>query len=249
MVAAAPTLRRDRIAIAASIALHCCVLAVWAALPRPSFPADDPDERSLLASVIRIEHRPPAPAPHSLSPMHRAEVVAASAPVPPIHVATSRAHAARKLVVASERRAAPLVEPDRRAIVTPTVIAPAAVARPTAAAVAAAPVTSATGVPAASPAPATASTAAPREDGIGNFGETYPAAIDPSARGALLAGIAGVVVRITVDENGRATAIDFVREPSDAAQRDELRARLLAARFIPAACNGLRCAGTVTLRS
>ena len=59
----------------------------------------------------------------------------------------------------------------------------------------------------------------------------------------------GFVVRITVDENGRATSIEFVRAPTDPAQREELRTRLLAAHFIPAACNGLRCAGTVELRN
>jgi multidrug efflux pump subunit AcrA (membrane-fusion protein) len=91
--------------------------------------------------------------------------------------------------------------------------------------------------------------AAQREDGIGNFGETYPASVEPSLRATLFAGISGIVVRITVDESGRATSIEFVRPPADAAQREELRTRLLAAHFIPANCNGLRCTGTVELKN
>jgi len=104
-----------------------------------------------------------------------------------------------------------------------------------------------TSAPAASPAPSPV--AAQREDGIGNFGETYPASVEPALRATLFAGISGIVVRITVDESGRATSIEFVRAPADTAQREELRTRLLAAHFIPANCNGLRCTGTVELKN
>ena len=94
-----------------------------------------------------------------------------------------------------------------------------------------------------SPAPAQ------HDDGIGNFGETYPASVEPALRATLFAGVSGIVVRITVDESGHATSIEFVRPPPDATQREELRTRLLAARFIPANCNGLRCMGTVELKN
>ncbi len=171
------------------------------------------------------------------------------APAPVIHAAVTREHAARKLVVASERRAAPApLEPRRASAAQPAMIS--APRGPAAAAPAPATATAAPAVAApASPAPSPVAVAAQRDDGIGNFGETYPASVEPSARSTLLGGVAGVVVRVTVDENGRAISVDFVREPADPAQRDELRARLLAAHFIPAACNGLRCTGTVTLRS
>jgi hypothetical protein len=103
--------------------------------------------------------------------------------------------------------------------------------------------------PAPSVAAATPAPVAQTEEGIGNFGETYPASIEPSLRSALAAVGSGFVVRVDVDENGRATAVQFMSSPPDPTLREELRVKLLAARFIPAACNGLRCAGTVELRT
>ncbi len=247
MAFAARTSRRDRVAIAASIALHLCALAVLVGIARPWSPADDPDERTLLARLIQIERRPPPPD----IVVTRVPAPLVVQPVPEIHAAVAHEHAARKLVVAPEHRA-DAVEPVVRASAAPRTLkaltaaadeAPAA--RPTAApapATATAPATP----PIATPAPSAVVVA--RDDGIGNFGETYPASIDPAARSTLLSGVTGLVVRISVDENGHATAIEFVRAPADAAL-DQLRARLLAARFTPAACNGLPCAGTVTLRS
>ena len=76
------------------------------------------------------------------------------------------------------------------------------------------------------------------------------ASSDPQSRGGLFAGINDAVqLRVSVDESGHVVAIEFVRAPSDPAMVQELRNRLFAARFIPAACNGLRCAGTVELRN
>jgi hypothetical protein len=235
LATAPPTPRRDRIAIGASIVI-----------PRPSFPVDDPDERVLLSSIVRLEHRPP-PGTARNRPAVAEAPAEQHAPVPVIHAAVTTEHAARKLVVAAEHRAgyasAPVPERHREvktaAETTATAVKPAPA--PVAAAAAAA------SAPAASPAPSPV--VAQHEEGIGNFGETYPASIEPSARAPLFAGVNGVAVRITVDENGRATAIEFLRGPADAAQRDELRTRLLAAHFIPAACNGLRCAGIVELRN
>jgi len=249
LVRAEPTPRRDRSAIAASIALHLCALLLLAAIvPRASVSVDDPDERTLLTTILHVERRPP---PRLASAPHRAVAPSAPvpiAPLPVIHAAVTVEHAARKLVVAAEHRAALVTAPATVHRPLPSAVQPVvrvAVAQPTAAPVAQP--AAATAAPTASPAP---SPAAPRsEEGIGNFGETYPAALEPSLRGALLAGVAGFDVRVTVDENGRATSVEFVRAPADPAQRDELRARLLAARFIPAACNGLRCAGTLELRN
>lgn len=235
--------RRDRTAIGLSIAAHLCALAVLAALPHPAFTPDVPDERVLLATMIRIEHREtprPAPVVRAAPPL----AAAALSRPPLLHVAHTVAHAQRALVVASERRFSPRAF---RASVAKHVAAPAVVA------VLATPAAAATAVAAGTTAAATASPvpspiAAVRDDGIGNFGETYPAAVDPSARGALFGGIAGpYLIRITVDETGRATAVEFVRAPADPGATAELRSRLMAARFIPAACNGLRCAGTLEL--
>ncbi|MEA2721213.1 MAG: Gram-negative bacterial TonB protein C-terminal [Candidatus Eremiobacteraeota bacterium] len=217
-------------------------------LPRPSFPVDDPDERALLSSIIRVEHRPTPPPVHQVV---QQRPVAKAAPVdhtdvPVIHAAVTVEHAARKLVVATEHRAAYAPSPTevRKREPNPSLVTHLAFAAPKPAAVADAGPSSA---PVASPAPSPV--AAQREEGIGNFSETYPASIEPSARAPLFAGVNGVTVRITVDENGRATSIEFLRPPADAALREELRARLLALHFIPAACNGLRCAGTVELKN
>jgi hypothetical protein len=248
MLATAPgTPPRDRIAIAGSIAIHLCVLAAaLVVIPRASFPVDEPDERALLSSIVRVEHRAPPSKRHERQAPAEAVPRQQDALLPVIHAAVTVEHAARQLVVAAEHRAAlpaAQVSARRRAVVREPAPVRVAVAKPAAAAAAA----EATSEPVASPAPSPV--VAQHEEGIGNFSETYPASVEPSARSVLLAGVNGVTVRITVDENGRATSIEFLRGPADAALRDELRTRLLAAHFIPAACNGLRCAGTLELRN
>ena len=244
LATAPPTPRRDRIAIAGSIAIHLCALAAaLIVIPRPpSFALDEPDERALLISIVRTQHQAPPSKGHEQRPPAEA-VPQAHAPLPVIHAAVTVEHAARRLVVATEHRAGlpatPKPAPVRReAEHQPAVVQAAAAVSPAAA-------TSGPVAAAATLSPV----ATQHEEGIGNFGETYPASIEPTARGPLLAGASGVTVRITVDENGRATSIEFLRGPADAALRDELRTRLLAAHFIPAACNGLRCAGTLELRN
>ena len=244
LATAPPTPRRDRVAIAGSIAIHLCVLAAAVVvIPQVTFPVDDPDERVLLSSIVRVEHRPVPSAARGRKPAIQPGPEQ-RAPLPVIHAAVTSEHASRQLVVAAEHRAGfapapvrrrePKTNPATQVAARAPVVAPAAES-------------AATSGPVASPAPSPV--VAQQEEGIGNFGETYPASIEPSARGGLLAGASGVTVRITVDENGRATTIEFLRGPADAALRDELRTRLLAAHFIPAACNGLRCAGTLELRN
>jgi hypothetical protein len=248
MVTTARTPGRDRVAIVSSIALHLCVLASLVALPRPSFPVDDPDERTLLSNVIKIEHRPTPPPRVVVQQRPSPKVPVDQTVVPVIHAAVTVEHAERKLVVATEHRAGYAPSPTeirKRREPNPALVTHLAFAAPKP--VVAVRDAGPTAAPLASPAPSPV--AAQREEGIGNFSETYPASIEPSARAPLFAGANGVVVRITVDENGRATSIEFLRPPADAAMREELRTRLLAAHFIPAACNGLRCAGTVELRN
>jgi hypothetical protein len=249
LASAPPTPQRDRTAIGISIALHCCALAVLAMLPGLSVSTAEPDERALLVGQIRIEHRPPP----RVAVVRRAP--AAPAPVPPmqaarpvIHTLIATGHAARAMVVETEARAAYVPQtaaaPKTQPVVRYDATRIAAVATQRTADSAAQ--TAATSAP-ASPGPSPV--AARGEDGVGNFGETYPASVEPSLRATLFAGISGIVVRITVDEVGHATSIEFVRAPADTAQREELRTRLLAAHFIPANCNGLRCSGTVELKN
>jgi hypothetical protein len=249
LVSAPPTPRRDRIAIASSIAVHCCVLALLAMLPGASFPATDPDERALLTGQIRIEHRPQPKIARARRAPAAPVVPQRQAARPVIHTLLATGHASRKMLVATEARAAYV--PAQAAAPPQPRIAPS-YATTRLAAVATQPVTEAASQPAPTAPPATPApspVAAQREEGIGNFGETYAPSVEPTLRAALFAGVSGIVVRITVDESGRATSIEFVRAPADAAKREELRTRLLAAHFIPANCNGLRCSGTVELRN
>lgn len=248
LCAAPPTPRRDRTAIAISIAVHCCVLAVLALLPGATFPATDPDERTLLTGQIRIEHRPRPQIAHTRRAVAATVIPQQQAVRPVIHTVITNGHATHEMLVAPEARAAyvpaPAAAATSRPVVNYTTTRLAAVAtQPSTETAAQAAPTTAPAAPAPSP------VLAQRDDGIGNFGETYPASVEPALRATLFAGISGIIVRITVDESGHATSIEFLRPPPDAAQREELRTRLLAAHFIPAACNGLRCTGTVELKN
>jgi hypothetical protein len=247
MVNGANLNRRDRTAIALSIALHCCALALlWDAI-RTAAPEQTPDERAIVASLIRIEQRS---APHGARsrggpPAGAAATLARRAPILNVAQADSRADGAQLVPAenryqppkARARAAAAFGAPPpgpHRALVGFAVTPPAATPTPVP-------------TPAVSATPAAV---AVHDDAIGNFGENYPAKVDPQARGALFDGVAGaVVLRVMVDESGRVTAVDFVHAPDDPALKEELRARLLATRFIPAACNGLRCADTVELHN
>nr|MDQ6944033.1 hypothetical protein [Candidatus Eremiobacteraeota bacterium] len=204
--------------------------------------------RTLLVGQIRIEHRPRPHIAHPRRAPAAPAVVQQQAVRPVIHTLVTTGRATRAMVVANEANAAYVPQtaaaPKRQPAVNYAPTRLAAVATQTSTETASQPAaTSAPAPPAPSP------VAAQREDGIGNFGETYPASVEPALRATLFAGISGIVVRITVDESGHATSIEFVRAPADTTQREELRTRLLAAHFIPANCNGLRCTGTVELKN
>jgi len=251
LCAAPPTPRRDRTAIAISIAVHCCVLALLALLPGATFPVTDPDERTLLIGQIRIDHLQRQHVGHAKRPPAVPVIPQQQAPRPVVRAAVATSHASHKMLVAPEARAAyvpattvkPTPKPVPRTPNEPVTRLAAVATEPAAETASQAAPTTAPAARAPSPAPAQ------HDDGIGNFGETYPASVEPSLRATLFAGISGIVVRITVDESGRATSIEFIRSPADAGQREELRTRLLAAHFIPANCNGLRCTGTVELKN
>src|ERR1700736_2802517 len=89
MLAPAPgTPRRDRIAIGGSIAIHCCVLAAALLVIPPPFQANDPDERALLTSLVRVEHRAPKSKGHEQRPPAQA-APAVQGPAPVIHAAVT----------------------------------------------------------------------------------------------------------------------------------------------------------------
>jgi hypothetical protein len=237
MVTGARTPRRNRTAIACSIALHCCALAALASLGRLTLAPDAPDERTVIASLIHVERRAPAP----VVAVRSARVATPPVTIAPrLRVTHASAGATTATVVHAERRyvaaashgggASETIARDT----TPVIAAAAAPAQASAA---------------PNPQPSAAVVEA-RDDAIGNFGENYPAKVDPQARGALFAGVGeGVVIRLEIDENGHVTALEFLRGPDDPALKETLRSRLLATRFIPANCNGMRCADTVELHN
>ncbi len=253
MQTGASSRRRDRTAIGTSIALHVCVLALVLAAPRsPSFPTEEPDERALLISIVRLHRATPPPkrvsAARPAVPVEHRTVP--TAPPAPLHVAVAAERAQRPLVVGAEHR---YVAPARHAPRAPDRTVPAetaplgeAPARPLAA-VTAAPAVAATATPAVVAAATPA--AVERETGMGNFGESYPARPLPGMLDALRAKTPHLVAKVTVDERGRATNVVVVTGADDAAQREEITRALLAATYIPASCNGLSCTQTFDLRT
>jgi TonB family protein len=242
--------RRDRTAILGSIAFHLCVLSALVALRPPVFPTEEPDERALIAGIIRFER---APARHRLPAAPRAApATPAPRPIerPVVHTAVVHEKTHSLPVVATEPRYAPVVahrpaSRPARIAATPTQT-PTAMPEPSAAArvaVAAEP----PALPSATPA---TDVPAERDAGPGNFGESYPARPMPGMLEALRSRLSGhVVVRVAVDERGRATNVVIVSGIDDPALRDEVTRTLLAASYIPASCNGLGCAATVELRT
>lgn len=241
---------RDRTAILGSIAIHCCVLLMLAALPRAAaFPAGDPDERALLASRVTIERAPLRPQPTMRPRPHRAAPV--GTPLPLV-VAVAGAHAHRAMVVAAERRyatpgpARPHAAPHARSrAALPVLLAqqplapvhrPAATPAPTAAA--------------ATPAPSAAPTAAAAETtaGLGNLGDTWAARPMPGMLPALRAKIGGhAIVKIDVDEHGKPVSVTIVSGLDDPALRSSIVQLLMTATYIPARCSGLDCEELMTL--
>ncbi len=240
--------RRDRTAIGGSIALHVCVLAALAVMPHsPRFPSEEPDERVLLTSLVRIQRptAPPRPVVRRLTAVPP-RVQPRPATPPPLDVAVTTEHARRALVVPAEHRYVPPAPPPTRHVVparrtasAPLVVAAAAppVAPPTASA-------TPTAAPSATPG---AGRARGRDRQLRRdlSGLARPAAARRADRGR-----GRIVVRVTVDERGRA---DRRRVRARAGRRRRCARRctaaLLAARYIPAACNGLRCSGTFEIRT
>jgi len=247
---------RNRLAIACSIALHLCVLAVALRLPRPVAPP-----ASVLSSLpvtVSITHRPRPIALAPPAPIAARLPAAAPAPVPharpqpaafdtnhparvasvPVHVMALRHELSRKVAMPAQ----PVAH-----LVVAAALAP----------VAAAPVTAAVEHPASvattgPAAPAPGNGAAARAGGGGDpglFSATYPPVPQETrAFEAIRATLpARVRLRITIDENGRAAVVDWLTPPPDAALAGAVRARLMALPYIPAECDGLPCTGIISL--
>jgi hypothetical protein len=248
--------RRDPAAVAMSLALHACFLALLALALRHTVDTGSP-EMPAVAQLLRIEHRPPSehPAEHA---------AAAASAVAPAHAAIPHVVPRPNLATVREAAApAPNVtyRPTVSGAQTARIALPGGATAPVStSAQAPAPLVSTTPLASASPAPVAAASTAPiggggnpgasGKAGLGNFGESYDPTLDPDVRKTVVAGVgAGFVVQIEVDENGHATKITFVSGPADAAEREALRAKLLAASYVTAICNGLPCAGTFELKT
>ena len=80
----------------------------------------------------------------------------------------------------------------------------------------------------------------------GGWGQNFdsPMLADDSALAELRAKYRVTGITIKVDENGHAVRVMLpANVPADA--RDEIVARLTALHYVPAECNGLRCAGSL----
>jgi hypothetical protein len=165
--------------------------------------------------------------PHTVSPpaAERAKRAAALPNGGAPSVRAARQHTPPRVSVA-------LVAPDAAPTVLPTPLPSPSIAAPT-------------------PTPTlTATPAAVNEASFGGlFSQNYPPALANSADlDAIRARLAGPVrIRIDVDESGRAIDVRFVRPVSDADLAQQVRAQLLALRYVPADCNGLHCDGTLEI--
>jgi len=250
---------RDRIAIACSIALHLCALAVALLLPWPRVP--EQPEPAALPIVVHIAARPrpkpPAPPGPAIGPIPAARPQAAphartqppAATIHVVHAVLPGAAAVHTVAVrhdlshAVRTRAAP----SEIAVVAGASVAPATVAETTPG------LHPPTAAPLARPADS-GSGPAPSAGGGGGgspglFSATYPPA--PAQLGALEAIRAALParmrLRITVDENGHAADVDWLTPQPDAALADAIRAKLMALPYIPAQCDGLPCTGIISL--
>jgi hypothetical protein len=203
--------------------------------------------------TLTIEHRPP------IQP-RRAVAIARATPAPP--------QPRRPEIVAPRVvRDAPLQgersEPSRTEIRAPRASGEAAPATPREALAAPQPVrppgdlAQATPAPTPSAPPTPAAVAAAQEKSpperssdaaAGGWGQNFdsPMLADPSDLAELKAKYHVAKITIQVDENGRAVRVVMPSGVPDDA-RDDIVQRLSALHYVPAECNGLRCAGTLTV--
>lgn len=232
---------RDRSAIGASIAFHCCVLALLAAVPLRGALRGGDEESALVPQPITIEHRlhvhpraRPAPAVAAVVPARRP-------PAPPPRVTVFRAGAPHVTSGMAVRPEPPRAEPP----VTALHNVPAPAYRPAERAVPAEPAPASLPSAAAVQALPQPTASAAGMAAVGNLGEDWPARPTPSTYSDLGARIHDhAVVDVTVDEHGRALSVTVVSGSLD----DAARALLASVSYIPARCNGLDCEGKARLR-
>ena len=83
----------------------------------------------------------------------------------------------------------------------------------------------------------------------GSFGQNQPATFYQQATAGNVRARLGPrdLVRIRIDETGRATEVEFIRFSGTDSARSDLRDALLAMRYLPAENDGMRSEGTIEL--
>jgi hypothetical protein len=85
---------------------------------------------------------------------------------------------------------------------------------------------------------------------VGGWGQNFrdPTLLDDNAVALLRAHYHGARVRVDVDEDGHATKVTVEDNGLDADARAAIEKTLSAIRYVPAECNGLRCAASLEIR-
>ena len=248
--------KRSRRAIAMSIATHLVALGAVSFLLAGHGRYDGAlGEATIHIASLTIEHRHP-PRPRSVV---RPAAVRALSPVPRARREVAIHRYAPALIHERSGGGAALVPLEAALAVpkpVPAVAEPAPRQAPVERVAVLSPqegIASPTVTPTASPEPtATPSAAAvARGSGIpGGFGQNLQATFYQQASTSGIRARLGArdVIVIRVDETGHATDVQFVRFSGDVAARGDLRETLLAMRYLPAECDGMRCAGSVELK-
>jgi hypothetical protein len=250
---------RGKRSLGLSVLLHVCAaplfVAIFAGAPEPQ-----PETVSVTsgAFALTLQHRAPPRAPTRPVPSRERTVThVASAVVP------DRTTQPRVVTRAFHAFGTPTHAPPRIAIAVPTeppspkptathaqrpagsLSGKSDSAEPTAA-----PTDSAES---ATPEPAATSVALARSlepSPIGGWGQNFrdPTVLDDGAVTQLRAHYHGAVVRVDVDEEGRATKVTVEGTHLDADARAAIEKTLSEIRYVPAECNGLRCAASLELK-
>jgi len=255
--------RRERGALGLSVLLHGLVAPLFIAM---IIGVDDlrPEGHTAVSGIfsISILHRA-APAPVRPAPAERTIARVAAPVVSPSHAQHPKIVAAAKPTISGVRnktRHVAVLAPPPTPIPTPTRLATAAAARPSA--VVATPAAAASPAPVATsgavavapteapPPPPTPGSVALVDAPAGGWGQNFrdPMVLDDDALAALRSRYHGAVAHVDVDEEGHATHVSVEGPGLDADAIAALERRLFGLRYVPAECNGLRCAASLELR-
>jgi hypothetical protein len=254
--------KRERGALGLSVLLHGLIAPLFVALV---VGVDDlrPEGKTATSGLFSISvlHRA-APAPVRPAPSHHAvprEAALVSLPRAALHPRVVAASQQHKSGTPNKTRRVAFVAPPPTPIPTPKHIAttarprsaapvsqPASASTEQAAQNSAAPVETATEPPTPPPTPAAVLVDAP----VGGWGQNFrdPVVLDDGALAALRARYHGAIAHVDVDEEGHATHVSVQGPGLDAEALAALERRLFDLRYVPAECNGLRCAASLELR-